>query len=702
MIAAQLLPAAARRPRSRFSQAPVTALATVVAFLACALVWAAPGASAEPPSNLQQQLTDSAGVLGGDTSEVESRLAELRSSDQIQLWVTFVDTLDGIPVEQWTQQTRELSDLGASDALLVVAVDEGRYWFEFDDPEASPTADQLTAQEIADRDIEPRLAAGDWAGAVTGAADGLERQGSGSEISPFAILAIIVVIIAVVAAVVLFARRRRATRTARQAEDARDIPGDDTARMSALPVEVLDARARSGLADADQSVDASTDALETAAGEFGELRTRPFRSALDSARAEVAAAHALVQRLDDDIPETPDQRKAMLLEVAARAERAERGLEGQATAFAEMRDLLINGAASVDTLTRRAVSLRARLPEAEKTMADLRERFPSAVLSSISDNLSLAGELLDAAEGETVRARAALARPVGEQGEAVDAITSAEGELSRAEKLVNGVEHAADDIATARRDLDPLIEEVEEELTMASRLLASTDVSDTSSQTLTQVAAAAREAVDAARRDGQTDPLGTFSHLIDVDRDLDEALAAAGHEAEAANRARAARRAAITRAAGAVREADDFIGSRSYVIGQAARTRLAAAKSSLATAEGTVGPAAFPAAERALNLAREALRLAQSDASRPQYSGGYGGYGGRSGPYGRGGRRGSSTGAMVGGMVAGALIQGMLRGGGGGFGSARGFGGGGLGGGFGGGFGGGGGGFGGGGAGGRF
>src|SRR5699024_8757941 len=276
-----------------------------------------------------------------------------------------------------------------------------------------------------------------------------------------------------------------------------------------------------------------------------------------------------------------------------------------------------------------------------------------------------------------------------------DAITSAEGELSRAEKLVDGVDHAADDIATARRDLAPLIEEVEDELTMASRLLASTDVSDTSSRTLTQVAAAAREAVDEARRDGQTDPLGTFSRLIDVDRDLDEALAAAGHEAEAASRARAARRAAITRAAGAVREADDFIGSRSYVIGQAARTRLAAAKSSLATAEGTVGPAAFPAAERALNLAREALRLAQSDASRPQYSGGYGGYGGRRGPYGRGG---SSTGAMVGGMVAGALIQGMLRGGGGGFGSARGFGGGGLGGG--GGFGGGG--FGGGGAGGRF
>ena len=699
MIAASPRPATPVGLRRRhLAAAPV--LAALLVFLTA---WGTSSASADPPSNLRQQLTDSAGVLGGDTRDVESRLAELRATDQIQLWVTFVDTLDGIPVEQWARQTRELSDLGASDALLVVAVQDGRYWFEFDDPERSPADDQRTAQQIADRDIEPRLAEGDWAGAVIGAADGLERQGSGSEVSPFAIIAGIAVIVVLVVVLVLVTRRRRAARTARQAEDARGIPGDDTARMSALPIDVLDARARAGLVDADQAVDASATALETAAGEFGDLRTRPFRAALDAARSEVAAAHGLVQRLDDDIPETPDQRRAMLLEVAARAERAERGLEDQATAFGEMRDLLINGGASVDALTRRAVALRARLPEAEKTMSDLRERFPSAVLTSISDNLPLAEQLLDAAEAETGRARVALARPVGEQGEAVDAITSAEGELARAEKLVDGVDHAADDIATARRDLQPLVAEVEEELEMATRLLASTDVSDPTSRDLTAAASAGRDAVEAARRDGQTDPLGTFSRLIEVDRDLDEALAAAGHEAETASRARAARQAALTRAAGAVREADDFIGSRSYVIGQAARTRLASAKNSLATAEATVGPAAFPAADRALNLAREALRLAQDDASRPQYTGRYGG------PYGPYGRGGSGTGALVGGMIAGALIQGMTRGAGSSFGSGSSWGGGlGGGGGFGGGFGGGGfsggggGGWGGGGAGGRF
>lgn len=684
----------------------LAAVSLLAALLVCLTAWGSPTAAAEPPSNLRQQLTDSAGVLGGDSRDVESRLAELRSTDQIQLWVTFVDTLDGIPVEEWSRQTRELSDLGASDALLVVAVQDGRYWFEFDHPERSPADDQRAAQQIADRDIEPRLADDDWAGAVIGAADGLERQGSGSEVSPFAIIAGIAGIVVLVVVLVLVTRRRRAARTVRQAEDARDIPGDDTARMSALPIDVLDARARAGLVDADQAVDASATALETATGEFGDLRTRPFRAALDAARSEVAAAHGLVQRLDDDIPETPDQRRAMLLEVAARAERAERGLEDQATEFAEMRDLLINGGASVDALTRRAVALRARLPEAEKTMSDLRERFPSAVLTSIADNLSLAEQLLDAAEAETGRARVALARPVGEQGEAVDAITSAEGELARAEKLVDGVDHAADDIATARRDLEPLVAEVEEELELAARLLASTDVSDATSRDLTAAASAGRDAVEAARRDGQTDPLGTFSRLIEVDRDLDEALAAAGHEAETASRARAARRAALTRAAGAVREADDFIGSRSYVIGQAARTRLASAKNSLATAEATVGPAAFPAADRALNLAREALRLAQDDASRPQYTGRYGG---PYGPYGRRGRGGSGTGALVGGMIAGALIQGMTRGAGSSFGSGSSWGGGlGGGGGFGGGFGGGGfsggggGGWGGGGAGGRF
>src|SRR5690625_5103154 len=166
MIVAPFVPDASRRARLRL----LPAFTMLLAFFAAALAWSAPGAGAEPPSRLAQQVSDSAGVLGGDLPQIENRLEELRETDQIQLWATFVDTLDGIPVREWTQQTRILSDLGASDALLVVAVQDSTFWFEFDDPGASPTEDQRTAQRIADTDIEPRLAAGDRAGPLIRAA----------------------------------------------------------------------------------------------------------------------------------------------------------------------------------------------------------------------------------------------------------------------------------------------------------------------------------------------------------------------------------------------------------------------------------------------------------------------------------------------------------------------------------------------------
>ncbi|MBB1027954.1 TPM domain-containing protein, partial [Dietzia sp. DQ11-38-2] len=232
---------AIRNPGSR----TVAAFAFLVALLVGLVGWATPSASAEPPSRLQQQVTDSAGVLGAQTTAVEDRLAELRSTDNLQLWVVYVDSFDGVPAQLWAQETARLSDLGASDVLLAVAVGDRGYWFESTDPRAD--------QRIADRDIEPRLAEDDWAGAAIGAADGLERQGSGSGLSGAALLGLIALIVIVVAAVLLVSRRRRATRTARQAESAREIPGDDTARLSALPVDVLDSRARAGLVEADQA-----------------------------------------------------------------------------------------------------------------------------------------------------------------------------------------------------------------------------------------------------------------------------------------------------------------------------------------------------------------------------------------------------------------------------------------------------------------
>ena len=666
--------------------------ATLVVAAATALLPAAT-AAAEPPTRLQQQVTDRVGALGGQTGAVSTRLAELRSSDRTQLWVVFVDSFDGMSNEQWAEATRTASDLGASDALLAVATGERSYYFWYDSPDADAAADARTARSIGDDYIEPRLAVDDWAGAVDGAADGIAKgSGSSSTGGIGGLIWLLLAALAVVAVVVvalLSSRRRRSAQTAA----AQQIAGDDRTRLARLPLDVLDTRARAGLVDADQAVQASGSALQIATDEFGDLRTRPFREAWESAGRELAAAHQLVQRLDDAIPETPEERRAMLLEITERTERVEKTLAEQSESFSRLRDLLINGETAVDALTRRAVAVHARMPGARQTLTELRERFPEPVLSSIGDNTDLAEQLVAAAEEDIERARTALARPVGEQAEAVDAITGAEGTLGRAESLLDAVDHAVDDITTARSGLADLVAEVRGELEQAGRLGADPDVSGPTAERLETAARAARSAVEAATARGETDPLGCYSALLDADRALDEALSAAGAEDAAAERTRAAVAAGLVRARGAVREATDYISSRSYVIGQQARTRLASAEQALAAAESSSGPQAFQAIDRAIALAQDALRLAQSDSMTPTYSGRYGGYGYRAG------------GVPIGGMVAGALLEGMIRGAGSSYGSGRSWGGGFGGGGFGGGGFSGGGGFGGGGgggAGGRF
>jgi len=515
--------------RHRAAPSPAAALAAGVLVAASLLAGAAP-ASAEAPSRLPGQVTDTAGALGADTSPVDSRLEELRTSDGVQLWVVYVRGFDGMSAADWSARTRSLSDLGASDALLTVAVEERAYHFTYDSPDRDTAGDEKLARQIADSDIEPALGRSDWAGAATAAADGIHsaRAGGtgGSGGGAVWLLLALLAAVAVGVAVLLGSRRRRRAQIA----SAHELAGDDTASLSRLPTDVLDARARAGLVDADQAVAASASALEVATGEFGELRTRPFTEALAAAREQLTGAHGLLHRLDGAAPPSDAERRSVLLEVAAAGERVERALGEQSEAFTRLRDVLVHGAETVDALTRRAVTCRARVPGCETTLAGLRERFGEPQLASVADNTTLATRLVEEAEGQIARAREALSRPVGEQAEAVDAVTAAEGGLARAETLLDAVDHAAEDIATARSGLAALVAEVRGELGDAERLGADPDVTPPTREALERAAQEARAAVEAAERDGDTDPLGTYSTLVAADRALDGALAAAGAE----------------------------------------------------------------------------------------------------------------------------------------------------------------------------
>lgn len=670
---------------------PLAALVLALSFLTA---HAGPAEAAQP-TRLTDEITDTAGVLGGNDAEVRSAIDSLSGAKGITLWVVFVDSFDGMSGDAWARQTAQQSGLGTTDALLAVAVDDGEYRLVYDGPSYS----ESELQKVATDDTVPALRSGDFAGAAVATAEGLGgRSGgaggvSGSTVAVVAVIVLVVLVLLV--AVPLWMRSRRRSRARTNTEQAMGIDAGDSRALSQLDPESLDARARAALASADQSLRASGAALEAATAEFGDIRVRDLRSAIDRANRLVGEGHRLVLELDDAMPETPAQRKEMLLQLAAVSDEAETVLEEQSGRFEEMRTMLVNGDATVDALRRRAVTVRAGLDPARATLDSLGAAHPAERLASIADNPALAESLVAGAESELDAARATLDDPAGEQAAAVDHILHASEAVEKAETLLRAVENASADMASAAAELPALREEVRGELAEAETQVSAPSLDPRLASALRSAMDGASAALDAARDGGTTDPLGTYRRLSDADLALDKAMAEAGREIADSERMERLVGTSVEAARASVSQAEDFVHSREAVVGQTARSKLDAARRALADAQNAQGYVAAEAANAARGLAEQSLAAAENDVrqhdSRPSNLGGFGGYGGGYGTrYGRGG--------SVGGELAGALVRGMLFGVGSSFGSR-----GGRGGGFGGGFGGGGGGGGGGGSvGGRF
>ena len=79
-----------------------------------------------------------------------------------------------------------------------------------------------------------------------------------------------------------------------------------------------------------------------AQAQFGDAEAAPFQKALDDAKAELRQAFLISQQLDDDKPETPDQRHAMLQEIIDRCTRAQGMVNDQLARIKTLRDLVKN------------------------------------------------------------------------------------------------------------------------------------------------------------------------------------------------------------------------------------------------------------------------------------------------------------------------------------------------------------------------
>src|SRR5690606_4670073 len=165
-------------------------------------------------------------------------------------------------------------------------------------------------------EIESYLVDDDWAGAVIGGAQALEREATGvvgpntpsdpsdPSTPPAQQSGGVPIIVPIVggAAVIgvgafIYSRVRK-----------RGKDGRVTANPEQMTQKELDQRAGSLLVQLDDSLKTSEQELGFAIAQFGEAATADFSATLKSAKEKVAQAFTLKQQLDDAHPETAEQK----------------------------------------------------------------------------------------------------------------------------------------------------------------------------------------------------------------------------------------------------------------------------------------------------------------------------------------------------------------------------------------------------------
>jgi hypothetical protein len=680
----------------------------------------APVVNAEDVTRLERPVTDSAGVLGDRTGEVERSVDATRDAHGVQVWVLFVRTTGGRSTSEFAAETAAASSLGAGDALLLVAMDDRTYelW-------VSNGLEEVTDAEldtILAETLEPRLADGDPAGAAiaTVEAVGVAAEGGEPTIVPgptatttpggggtntggggFGIETIVGIALVAAGGGYLVYRRWRASRQPVASQGPAAEPGR-------LTGPALIQRANAMLIATDERIRDAQQEVDFAEAQYGPEEVESLRGAVSAAQGELGTAFTIRQRLDDDEPEDEATRESMLREIVDRTTRAQATLDAETDRIRQLRDLERDAPATLVELPGRIELVEDRLPAARERLAHL-TRYARPAWQSVEGNVEEADKGLDGARTAVTIASAAMSRD--DRGDVAIATREALEGVTGAASLLDAIDRLAETIAEAERRIPSELAEADRDLQEARGALTDAGVVDDVLTTRVREGERALDEAHRASRADPADPLETLRLVTEAHRQADALLVAARDAVTAWARLEAAAQSSVRTAAAEVDRASDFIASRRRGVGETARTRLAEAQRHLEMASAVVATEPSQAVElgrRAERLAQEAYRLAASDFS--DWDQGGPGWGQRGGS---GDQTAEILGGIIGGILGGVVRSGTGGGwggspwggprrGGGGFGGLGGDGGlGGLGGGWGGGGGFGSGGFGGGGGGGR-
>ena len=420
--------------------------------LACwiSLGLASVGAAQDVP-RLASAVTDQTGVLEADRPEIEDALQNLFERSGVQLYVLFVDTTGASSIDDYAAQVAEASNLGARDALLVVAVADRTDVITLG-VGLRDVVSQVEQDRIRSDVLEAGLARGDFGGAIIATSGAL-----GDVLNPAATLAptqaatpgptssgggpssggsggvnilVLLAVIALIAGVLLITSRVLTLRRDRRAAFEEAKGQEELGRQAnALLIKTDD-----GLRDADQE-------LGFVEAEFGDAQVQAMHSALASAQDELKQAFVIGQKLDDSEPETAEQRRQMIEEIIARCQKAQAAIDAQRTEIERLRDLEKNAPSVLESLDAE-VSRVAALLKAEPQVQARLDRYSEESIGSVGGNAEAARAKLDAA-----RTRIAAGRKAAEESNlaaAAVAANAAQVALADAAALLGALSNLAE------------------------------------------------------------------------------------------------------------------------------------------------------------------------------------------------------------------------------------------------------------------
>lgn len=632
---------------------------------------AAASASATDPIDLGAGFVhDLYGALTEDeANEAEQRLGQTFTEARTNLFVVYVDRFTS-PADAagWANEVYDRNGLGPHQYLLAVAI-EGQTYYIAAHIDGALSDEELTDIELA---IQPSLSREDWLGAIHVAAASLESALLGpAEPSPspappatqaptsppttaptppveeprgagaFWLVASLVGLGVVIFFIVRASRKRLSGPRAL-------VPasGDPLAFVSDKD---LERQAGSALVQTDDAVTASREDLGFAIAQFGDGATAAFTATVDDAAARLSQAFSLKQKLDDEIPDTAEQRRAWHIEIIALCQAASDLLDENVAAYDELRRLEQNAPEALEHVRSRRQVLEAKLSAAPDAIATLTATYSPAALGTVIDNHEQARMRIGLADRSLAEATAHLA--TGETGKAAFALRTAEEAVLQTGQLLDAIADAGPGLAAIEAQARALIQNLESDLVVAASL-------DDRSGDISAVAARTQYGVEQARSllsVDRRDPQAVLASLDAANTEIDTTIARVRDALEQERRYRQHLEQRMLQAQTQVRIATDYITTRRGAIGAAARTRLAEAEAALSLAHSTQvahPEQALQHASRAYELARQAVTLAEGEIREFQSS------------------QSAGLGAEIIGGLLGGIISAALTGGGGSRGSS--------------------------------